>query len=270
MRTFKVRSMVLAIFSTLLVGTAISECVPPHYRAVDNLNTRTGTVRISIDLPDFAPARLVCLVQHLKDRHKKWSDIGLLIFSSQEAAENFRIPVGEVKSLVQKWADQLHAMYVLNRHTDEDNLTLLPGGWSTPTGWATTIGFPAPANSRCHLQIDGRCLLVAVNGPYYPPEALNAGISGDITLAGVATAVGSISDVRVEKASVPSGEVGKMLMKNALESFSSWRLEPGQRQDAIHITFSYTLDPSLQHGVHSSDFDLPSRVIIRGNPTLKE
>lgn len=266
MQTFKMRTVCVAVYLTLLVATAFPECISPHYRAADNLKTRAGTVRISIDLPDFAPARLVCLVQHLKERHKKWSNISLLIFSSHEAARNFRIPVGEIKSLVQKWADQLHAMYVLNRHTGEDDLTILPAGWSTPTAWATTIRFPAPANPRCRLQIDERCLLVAVRGPYYPPKALNAGISGDISLVGVATTEGIIRDVRVEKASVPSSEIGKMLVKNALESLSSWRLESGRRQDTIHIIFSYTLDPSLQHGVQSSDYDLPSKVIIRGNP----
>lgn len=66
-----------------------------------------------------------------------------------------------------------------------------------------------------------------------------------------------MSSARVVKAE-------SILASAAIQNLSSWRLEPGPRDEPIQITYSYAIDNSLRHtdGMQVQ-WNLPNAVSIR-------
>jgi TonB family protein len=104
------------------------------------------------------------------------------------------------------------------------------------------------------------------NNLQYPTEALKAQTSGTVTLAGAITPGGTIANVRVDRANVPSGEEGGLLSDAAMRNLSSWQFESRKGQDTIEIAYRYAIDRSLEHNLIDVKFELPSQIVIRAGP----
>jgi len=121
--------------------------------------------------------------------------------------------------------------------------------------YETRIDLPVEATPHCQLEIDNRCLIALQQFPYRA-KLLKGKTSGTVTLAATITRSGKVDHVRVVKAeSIAANE--------PIQNLSSWRLEPGPRDEAIQITYSYAIDGSLRRidGVQVH-WDLPNAVSI--------
>jgi len=224
-------------------------------------------VSISIPLRDFAPNRLVCLANSLKQRYPNRESIAVYIFSSQAAARASIFGQETTKEDLETLA-QMHARYTLETRRHEEYVEIMPVGVTSALGagaYSTRIDLPAAASPRCGEEVDKRCLIAMQEFAY--PEAAGRRLSGKVTLIGAITQSGEVSRVRVLRAEASSESEKDLLTNTASEQFSSWRLEPGPRQEAIQITFSYVIDSSLHYkGETKVDWALPNGVTIRGSP----
>jgi len=267
-----VRLTVLSLVLCSGIG-AFAQCPAPRYRTGFTLVDSRAELITSISiLPrDFTPSRLVCLATSLKERYRDRTSILVSIFSSHKAASTSLgtlMPVygrEDVSMLA-----QMHGRYVFSAERHEDYVELMPvltWEWHMDKGpFDTRIDLPVVAAPRCRVEIQERCL-IASNGIDYPYEALKRGASGTVTLTGSVTRGGKVSDVRVMKAeSVPEGE-RDLLANAAVQDLSSWRLEPGRRESAIQITYSYVIDKSLPWNVQTRPrWVPPNEIVISGRP----
>jgi hypothetical protein len=162
----------------------------------------------------------------------------------------------------------MHARYVLDAAKHEEFVEIMPLGASSALGagaYGFRIDLPVAAPPSCGLRIGSRCM-IALQQFSYPHEP-GSKPSGRVTLAGTIARDGGVRHVRAVKTeSVPAGG-GDLLAHAAVQDLSNWRLEPGPREEAIRITYSYVIDRKLQYDDTSLvDFALPNEVTIRGNP----
>jgi len=248
---------------------AFAQCRAPHYHAayalVDSSSEFIGS--ISIPLRDFAPARLVCLAASLKERYRGRNSIVVNVFSSGKAA-SINLTVRDYnKGELEAYA-QMHGQYVLDTAKHEEYVSVKPEGIApmfTDRPSDTKINLPVAAAPHCRLEIDNRCLIASQEVAY--PYELKGEPSGHVTLTGTVTRSGKVSHVRVAKAESVPEEAKDVLTNAAVQNLSSWRLEPGSRQAAIKITYSYVIDKSLGYkGASKVDWALPNEVTIRWRP----
>src|SRR6266498_698818 len=74
------------------VSPAIAACaVPQYYRVRDFSNPQLGigSLYIRVQAKDFKLDNLVCLTQNLREQHPEWKGATVLMFSSDEAAQQF-------------------------------------------------------------------------------------------------------------------------------------------------------------------------------------
>jgi TonB family protein len=241
-------------------GRAFAQCHPPHYRegAIFANSDSVFVQSISIPLQDFNPSKLVCLATSLGERYSDYRYITVNIFSSHDASRQ-SIYTQEYTREDSETLAQMHARYIFDPDKYEDYVEIMPTG-AGPSAvssgpFSTRIDLPAETTPHCKLEINNRCL-IALEFPGYPGEALKRRASGTVTLAATITRSGKVDHVRVVKAeTIPANE--------AVKNLSSWRLEPGPREEVIHITYSYAIDGSLRHedGVQVH-WDLPNAVSI--------
>ncbi len=178
------------------------------------------------------------------------------------------MPHAELNRMSVEDLEQLHARYVLDTGQHEEYIEIMPVGTRdtlAPGEYSYRIDLPAAAPPHCELRIGSRCV-TALQEVSYPHEP-GSKPTGRVTLTATITRDGGIGHVRAVKTeSVPAGESG-LLAHAAVQDLSSWRLEPGPREEAIRITYSYVLDRKLQYDDTSLvDFALPSEITIRGSP----
>lgn len=87
---------------------------------------------------------------------------------------------------------------------------------------------PAPARSS------GTPVAISTPQPDYPPEALRAGVTGEIEVQFTVNTDGSVSDVRVVKAN-PRGAFDRAVRGTV----SRWRYQPMDQPATVHRTFSF-------------------------------
>src|SRR5207245_9822052 len=100
-----------------------AQCAPPHYQEGQIWENSESTVltAISIHLTDFAPPKLICLANALKQRYGDRKRTTVLIFSSADAAKRYLLyqqdyapangPKQERLQSRQFWVSHLHALY---------------------------------------------------------------------------------------------------------------------------------------------------------------
>jgi hypothetical protein len=251
-------------FSLLTHGYA--ECGAPSYSRVDSLKVHVGVVRIVVDRHDFAMDRLTCLSETLQKRHPEWKNVSVLIFTSKSAAKHFVVSVAELTSIDKREQEQLHVIFTVVREKGEQLLKVLPFGmWETSSSELTEIRLPVMGEPHCKLELKGRCLF-ALAALQYPPEALKDKVSGTITLAGLITRAGEITNIRDVRISSTLDAGQEVLIDAARRNLSSWQLEAREGEDSIEIAFRYEIARSVKRNHIDVEFDLPSQVIIRGNP----
>jgi hypothetical protein len=153
-----------------------------------------------------------------------------------------------------KTLPQMHAECSFDAEKHEDFVEIMPTG-----PFSTRIDLPVETTPHCKLEIDNRCLIALQQFPY-PAQLLNGKPSGSVTLAGTITRAGTVDHIRVVKAESISASA-------AVQNLTSWRLEPGPRDESIHITYSYAIDNSLRRmdGMQVQ-WALPNAVSIRIPP----
>jgi TonB family protein len=247
----------------------------PRYRAGiawEDSKSRV-VLQISIRLVDFAPDKLVRLAETLKQHYRDREYIGILIFSSHDAAMHCNpAPYGDGfpprnGGRPHSCLESLHANYTYDAIKREEHLDLMPWHGSVDGGpLATRFDLPLVGAPQCRLQIMGRCLL-ALSDFTYPSEALKRKSSGTVVLTGEIKRNGKVAALRVAESDVNPVEGKDILARAALENLKAWRFDAGERDDPIRITYSYVIDASLPRGAPPGvEWGLPNQVTIRGNP----
>jgi TonB family protein len=124
---------------------------------------------------------------------------------------------------------------------------------------------PIATAPRCKLEIKTRCLF-AFDDVEYPVDALKAKVSGAVTVTGTATRDGRITEVKVVGDDFRTTDGRGVLARAALRNLETWRLEPAQDQQSFRITFSYEINGTVPVGHTDIKFELPTDVVIVGNP----
>ena len=94
MNEFRILSPRLARFAVFVVFflecPASGACVAPQYHVARTLENTASDVslQISVQLADFAPARLVCLAGTLRQKYQD-RNVWVALFSARDAAQNY-------------------------------------------------------------------------------------------------------------------------------------------------------------------------------------
>ena len=266
MRTAKLTLLCGLIVSCISEGSA--ECNVGHFRKGQDFGS---SVFVSMSPHDFTLNKLVCLAHNLRAKRRLGAgSFNVLFFSSDKAAVEFQPPVEGYQPGWPASGQHLHAMYLLNHKNEEESLDILPLGYQAPPSVNTTIKLPLATDPNCKLQIQGRCLMAVLRPIVYPEEALKKRASGKITLAATIDSRGRVVNAKVVEADrTPAGQQ-QILANAATQNFESWQFNQGADAQAIQITYSYTIDPSLSPALHTDvKWELPSQIIIRQNPSYR-
>jgi TonB family protein len=189
------------------------------------------------------------------------------IFSSYDAAKNFRVPASENVPGNATWAKEQHAAYFFDAAKHEDYLVVTPFGFSTPQQYSTRIDLTGSAPSACTLALKGRCVLAA-DEVEYPTDALSARGYGKVVLSGTITRDGWIKDVRMVSIESGSNTSQEMVAKAAIQNLKSWKMDAAPREDLFRIMYSYQIEASPVAGSTHVQFDLPDKIMIVGTPPV--
>lgn len=230
----------------MLVPLALcAQCHPPHYRIGPELADSESELIMNIDISyqDFAPASLVCLATNLRNENRGRSTIMVSIFSSHKAAFSTVGFLSGQEDTKEEYAAlaQLHARYIFFAERHEEYIEIMPAGVTSAHSeqpYETRIDLPVATTPHCKLEISNRCL-IALQDFFYPAKLLKGKPSGTVTLAGTITRAGKVTQVRIVKAESISAN-------DAVQNLSTWRLEPGPRDEPIQITYAYAIDNSLR------------------------
>jgi hypothetical protein len=254
-------------------------CVPPPYRVVrDFINTAGhGSTYISVPPETLTTTNLLCLAEELQRIHLEWTDIMILFFSSDDAAQHFD-PSGmsdwiEVFDSAGRWLrsenighfrSELRALYQLDRKQHISSLEILPLGLMTTDDYATKTTVPASA-IHCQARLANRCVL-SMKPIEFPGGASSPQASGHVTLAGVIRQDGTPTDLHVTSVAAVPDEATTQLVAAALENLATWWLEPGSRDDAFDIAYLYTIERSGATGRTVVQFQMPEQIVVIGSP----
>jgi hypothetical protein len=254
------------ILGMLWVPMLCAQCRPPQYRegAIFADGDSVFVQSISMPLVDFTAGKLVCLATALKERYRDYHYVTISIFSSHEASRTL-IYGQESNHETMKTLSQMHAEYSFDAGKHEDYVEIMPTGalpgssFPRPGPFSTRIDLPAETTPHCKLEINNRCVIALLQFPY-PAQLLKGKPSGSVTLAATITRAGKVDHIRVVKAESISASA-------AVQNLTSWRLEPGPRDESIQITYSYAIDNSLRRmdGMQVQ-WALPNAVSIRIPP----
>jgi hypothetical protein len=163
---------------------------------------------------------------------------------------------------------QRHAEYQFNATTKRRFIELLPMGSPSWGGEDTLVNLPAATLRPCRLALDDRCLL-ELGFPKYPDKSVAALISAKVLVGGTIDRRGRAAKIEVRAANAKNVR-GKetsadALVEAAVENVRSWRLEESADETPFNVTFEF--EPTdVSHLL--LEFQLPGRIIIRGNPSL--
>jgi TonB family protein len=246
---------------------AFAQCRAPGYKVGTDLSDpEEGLMLLSVRPSDLAIDKLVCLGRKLREGRPRWRSLGVLIFTSREAARYYR-PHQECDSAAcVNWPFQLHAVYDFERHGHREGLEILPFGAGSSESLNTILDIPIGSSSHCHLQMNGRCLL-SLEWPDYPAVASKAGASGSVVLTGTIGRDGRIGRIRAEGSGGSASDGRRALENEARQNLSTWRLDARPHEDPIRITYSYVITGLPARLVQPVEYQLPNQVVIRvGEP----
>lgn len=248
---------------------AHAQCDPPHYRVGRNFSNAAlgvGSLYVSVRPGDFSPDKLICLAETMKKQHPEWKRLGILFFTSADAARYFQTNAGDCVRDCQfraKWQAELHALYSLEPGAQAESLAILPMGY-LGSSYDTWFKLPLVTKVRCHLEINERCLM-ALDKIEYPPLALQAKASGTINVSGTIGSDGKIRRIRVLEANVKPEASTSLLASAAAKNFATWRLEPREDRDKIRVLYTYSIvEPENSADQLGTEFKLPKEVVVRG------
>jgi len=269
LRNFNRRPGLLFVLSfALSLASPVPEvCVPPHYKVGRKLETNaTDTMlNISISLEDFAPKRLGCLAEALRQRYSN-RNLDVTIFSAPEVARNY-YPEVEQTSRTVYMNSKLHASYKYNKEKHEDYLFLVPDGrsLSVDSPFNTRINLPVSgAAPVCRLAVNGRCLL-EFQHLYYPFLGTKTTGSGDVTVTGRIRPSGVMSGVAAVDAKATSPDWRSAFTGAAIRNLRTWHFEPSIHEDSVRITYYFEVSDSVRG--EDIQFQLPNEVRLRTHGT---
>jgi len=243
-------------------------CTPPRYHVERTLvdNTSDVHVHISIRLEDFAPERLICLAEALRQKYPVRDRLSAFIFSSRDAARNFVPPV-EQTAMTYYNDSKFHASYVYDRGRNEDYLFIVPDGHrdQTDSPFNTRINLPATGTPVCRLAMNGRCLL-EFEHIYDSPISRSSvahGIQGQVSLSASIGENGVLTKVIVVDAKADSPEQRSTLADWATRNIRTWRFEPSKHEDEVRLTYYFEVTDSPVKDEDSVQFHLPVEVRVK-------
>jgi len=229
----------ILLLALSVAAIAWGACVAPRYRVGKELaNDKSGAVLdISIRLEDFAPERMVCLADALRDKYPD-RDIHAAIFSAYDAAQNFTPGDQELTPSALYAKSKLHGSYHYDRDRGENFLFLTPDAdsGSANSPFNTRINLPLKGQPICKLAIDGRCLLEFKHIDY-PSIGERTNGSGEVAVTGRIRQNGVVSDLKAieTKAEPPAWE--STLKEFTLRNLQTWRFATSSHESSLHITF---------------------------------
>jgi hypothetical protein len=270
--TSALRKLLVGCFILGTVVYASAACEAPSYRKAKVWEESKAEIMmdVSIDLSDFAPDRLVCLAEAIRQTYKEHDEVDVYIFSSYEAAERY-FPAGTVDvdfgSDLSRWESEFHAYYYYNSREQRGFIDLMPVGGVKGSAFGGRIDLPVSGRPQCGVQINGRCL-IALSDIEYPPKALHASVSGEVTLTGRVDRNGFIHEVSLAKSVASGGRKGRRALETeSFQNLSTWHFAMADREDIIRITFSYIIDRSYAFsGQTELTFTPPDQVVMKGKP----
>jgi hypothetical protein len=143
------RILELRLLCTLLLSLwgavySFGACDDPRYE-VGKIYENTALnvlLNVSIRPAEFAPDRLICLAAALKRKYQA-PELSVGIFSSHQAALNYKVLAVEYPRNAVLWASKQHAQYYYDAEKHEEYLLIIPDGLS--------LGVDAPFNTRISL-----------------------------------------------------------------------------------------------------------------------
>jgi len=250
------------IVVVLITGGSLlsANCRSAQYRIGQILQESKAKVvlTIAVEPQSFCPGKLICLSRELRKRYHA-PEVVIGIFTSLEAAQNYRPPIAEREYADVVWASQQHAVYVREAASGEEYLLLTPDGSNldVDSPYNTRIDLGTTTRPSCKLAIRERCL-VALDYT----EVLNDAVPGTVTMTGWILPDGTVDVAETKQVRTISSEQQK-LAKFAERYLKTWHFEARQTKNTIRITFSVQhVDTPLKHGVEVQ-FMLPNRVNIQ-------
>jgi len=243
--------------STYLFGA----CKSPSYQVGKTNHDALPNIFLDISIPlkDFAPDKLVCLAGVLQKRYQAPKVI-VGIFSSNEAAKNYRPLSVEYAKNQEQWASQQHAIYLHDAEEHEEYIMLIPDGLSLglDSPFNTRIDIPITTMPTCKLDIRGRCLLAF--------EHIDLPINeepGIVTFKAQVQPSGFLSGI--EEIENPSAKRNPFA-EFALRNLKSWHFQRSRTTETIRIVYELEhVYRKLDNGVNVH-FMLPERVQIQIGP----
>jgi TonB family protein len=235
-----------AIFTVVTINNAVAQCKPPKYQeGIDYADSRLKIVMsISMSIEDFAPERLICLADALKQRYHDRKEITFLLFSSLKAALNYSPPISVFDPVVDAAEAQMHGAYFYDENERTNYVEIYPRGGKggiNLNSFSTRIDLPVTTKPQCRLQINSRCLL-ALKDIEYPREAEKARITGTVTLTGRIGRNGKMAGVKIAETNITPIDGENLLANAALENIKTWQFEKSEHNDPFRITYSYAID----------------------------
>lgn len=259
--------ILIVVCITLIGSPAFGQCRPPDFKVGRNYG---ASVYVSIQPRDFTIENAICLAQTLRREHPDWTSFNVLIFASQEAANDFQPSHGDYEN-EEVWAEaarQLHAGYFFDSNMHEERLDILPLGYQTASSLTSRINLPFVNQPTCRLEYSHRCLIL-LDGPRFQADALRARASGTVTLTGMISRGGEVSRIEVLGSSVTPEQWRSQLTNDSIANLRSWKLEPSESEDHVRVTYDYISDTSLPKNYKLDvKFALPDQITVAGNPAM--
>jgi hypothetical protein len=185
----------------------------------------SGELKVSVRGADVTSGRLLETAQALQGAT---GATGVHFFVDPGAAEAFRFMEPEPHPGDIEAATHYVAGY---SRAGRETLTLTPFGFRGPENAVTLEGDPSRV-VRCQYQLDGRCVLRLA-----PLSADLTELRGAVTLTGIATPKGTVSDARVVEVVAGSEAQRAKLRDLAERNLAFWQLDPGPRSAAVRIVY---------------------------------
>ena len=249
----------LGLLVALASDPALAECRAPHFRVGQDYG---ASVFVAVDRRDLGIDKLICLANVLAARGPGGPSFSAVFFDSNRAARSFR---PKVEGTPRGWGESGRGICTRSTvwipRSARRRWTLCPLGFSTPPALITHIGVQPTGAPVCRAEIQGRCILAALEEITYPEGALTAGESSTIQITGVIRPNGGVSNLQVARSNL---RLRRRLAKAALRDLKTWRFDPAARDDAFEISYEFEADRNLPRGTPPQlRLIAPNRVSVR-------
>lgn len=254
----------LVTFSLLfLLGSACSACSEPVYRDGTVLTQSKSEVvmYVSIRQTGLDPSHLLCLADALKRRFRDREKITILVFTSREAAMQWRLLLQEQTPRNSLLQSKLQAIYTFDSARKEDYIELIPyhDGNSVTSSFDTKFRRGSPNEIQCKLAISNRCIL-SIPNIKYPDKALIDAASGSVTLEASIAPGGTVVGVRVVES---DGRADLGFRSASQRNLKLWRFQSSDHAIKFRISYRYRVIPAQEPFRRLAvDFNLPEELII--------